>query len=229
MDATERERLAEFLIRCGVTPQRAGDLSALERLYRDLVAANETTNLTAVTAEADYWNLHVADSLAVGLAVPELLAGPVTAADVGCGAGFPMLPLAWANPQLRMTGIESRGRKADFVRQQIAAIGLAHAAVVTGRARELARLPEHAGRYEAVLLRAVGPAGKLIRECRSLLAPAAGAKLIFYTTPAAASEQRGEAAREAAKFGLTLRESETITLPAGSGARLFIIAERAHS
>jgi 16S rRNA (guanine527-N7)-methyltransferase len=222
----ERERLAEFLIRCGVGPRRAADLSALERLYRDLVGANETTNLTAVTAEADYWHLHVADSLAVGRAVPQLLAGPVTAADVGCGAGFPMLPLAWANPELRVTGIESRGRKADFVRRQIAAMGLAHVAVVTGRAREVARLPQHAGRYQAVLLRAVGPPGKLIRECRSLLAPSAGAKLIFYTTPAAAAEQRAEAAREGAKFGLKLRESQTISLPAGSGERQFLIAER---
>jgi 16S rRNA (guanine527-N7)-methyltransferase len=226
VDATERERLAEFLIRCGVTPRRAADLSALERLYRDLVAANEATNLTAVTAEGDYWHLHVADSLAVGLAVPELLAGPVTAADVGCGAGFPMLPLAWANGELRVTGIESRGRKADFVRRQIAAMGLPHAAVVTGRAREVARMPDHAGQYQAVLLRAVGPPGKLIRECRGLLAPAAGAKLIFYTTPAAAAEQHAEAAREAAKFGLSLRESQTISLPAGSGDRQFLIAER---
>ena len=227
MDAMDREKLAEFLIRCGVRPERAADLSAMERLYRDLVAANRTTNLTTVTDEADYWNLHVADSLAVGLVEPELLSGPVEAADVGCGAGFPMLPLAWANGELRVTGIESRGRKAEFVRRQIEAMGLAHAAVVAGRAREVARLGDHAGQYQAVLLRAVGQAGKLIRECRGLLAPTAGAKLIFYTTPAAAAEQRGEAAREAAKFGLVLRESDVIALPAGSGSRQFLIAERA--
>ena len=223
----EQDRLAEFLIHCGVRPQRAADLSTLERLYRDLVAANRTTNLTGLTGESDYWHLHVADSLAVGLAVPELLREPVTAADVGCGAGFPMLPLAWANQELRVTGIESRGRKAEFVRRQIAAMGLAHAAVVTGRAREVARLGEHAGRYQAVLLRAVGPAGKLIRECRGLLAPEAGAKMIFYKTPAAVAEERPQAAREAAKLGLTLRESEVIALPAGSGSRQFLIVERA--
>ena len=128
------------------------------------------------TDEDVYWVLHVADSLSVGLAMPELLREPLTVADVGCGAGLPMLALAWANPELRLTGIEPRRRPAEFVRRQIEALGLTHCSVLARQAREAGRLPEHTGRYNVVLARAVGPAGKLIRDARRLLRAAPGAR-----------------------------------------------------
>jgi 16S rRNA (guanine527-N7)-methyltransferase len=223
-DATGPKAVAEFLRRCGVTPERLGRLDVLRRLYDALVEANRTTNLTRITDEAAYWHLHVADSLSVGLAVPELLREPLAVADVGCGAGFPLLPLAWANPNLRITGIESARKKVAFVRRQIEALALANGSVVAARAREAARLPAHAGRYEVVLARAVARADKLIRECRALLRPGAAARIVVYKTPDAVAEERDLATRQAAKFGLAIRESQIIDLPAASGRRQFLIA-----
>jgi 16S rRNA (guanine527-N7)-methyltransferase len=217
----DRDELIGFLRRCGVAEARLADLSPMRRLRADLVEANRSTNLTGITGDDDFWLLHLADSLAVGLAAPELMTEALAVADVGCGAGFPMLPLAWANPALAVTGIDGRRRKIEFVRRQIESLGLAKCRDIAGNARELARLPEHAGAYDAVLLRAVGTPGRLLRECRML--PRPGGKIIFYATPAAADEQRELSRRQAGKFGLAMAESPAIALPCGAGERRFVI------
>ena len=220
MAPMNRNDLTDFLLRCGVPASRLADLSALEQLHTNLVEANRTTNLTRITGEDEYWLLHVADSLAVGLAAPDLMTDPLAVADVGCGAGFPMLPLAWANLRLAVTGIDSRGKKIDFVRKQIAALGLARCRAIHGRARELARQGDHIAAYDAVLLRAVGAPTKLLRDCRPLVRP--GGRIIFYATPAGADEHRDASAREASKLHLDLAESATVSLPHCAGQRKFI-------
>jgi 16S rRNA (guanine527-N7)-methyltransferase len=206
-----------FIRSCGA----ALPLDAMQRLAADLAEANRTLNLTRVT---DFWVGHVADSLSVGLVVPELLTSALTIADVGCGAGFPLLPLAWANPALRATGFESRKKKAHFVIREIERLELSNAWVEPRRAREAGRLEEHGGRYDAVLVRAVGPAGKLVRECRALMAP--DGVLILYKTPQAVAAELPLAEREAAKYGLAVEVSGVIELPEEGGQRQFLLMRR---
>jgi len=220
----DRDELSSFLQACGVAESLLTDMSDMQRLRADLAEANRATNLTGITGADEFWLLHVADSLAVGLAVPELMSEALAVADIGCGAGFPMLPLAWANRALAVTGIDGRRRKIEFVRRQIESLGMTKCRAITGRARELARLPEHAGAYDAVLLRAVAAPGKMLRECRAL--PRPGGKIIFYTTPSAADEQRPLSRREAGKFGLEMAESPTIALPCAAGERRFVTFTR---
>lgn len=216
----------EFMRACGVPPARLAETAVLDRLYDDLAAANEVTNLTRVIGPAEYALLHVLDSLLVGRAVPELITDALLVADVGCGAGFPLLPLAWANPRLRLVGIESRGKKVAFLQREIAALGLASASAVTLRAREAAHLPQHAGKYDVVLLRAVGPAERMLKECRGLLSEAPQAKIVFYKTPAAIEEELPLALREAEKFRLKLDTSDVFDLPESAGKRQFLLAHR---
>lgn len=195
----------------------------MQRLYSDLMEANRRTNLTRITSEDDFWNLHVLDSLAVGLALPEVLRASLRLADVGCGAGFPLLPLAWANPLLDITGIEARGKKVEFLQAEIAALGLANAHVHQAQAREAGRTDGLGRQFDVVLLRAVGPAGKLLRACRHLLKDTIGAKIVFYKTPDAVETERPLAQREAEKFGLTFLETPPFALPGRSGQRQFLI------
>ncbi len=226
-----------FLRACGVDLERS-PLQVMRRLYADLLAANREDNLTRITAEADFWVKHVADSVAVGLAVPGLVgrtsrssAGEtgeaiVRVADVGCGAGFPLLPLAWASPALSFTGFESRGKKADFVSREIRRLGLGNAHVVSRRAREAGRLPEHAGQYDVVLLRAVGAAGEMVRGCRALLREEPGARMVHYKTPDGVAAEQAMAEREAGKYGLAVETSQTIELPGEDGERQFLLLRR---
>ena len=79
----------------------------LEKLYRALVETNKLYNLTAVTDEQGVAGLHFADSL---LALP-YLQNTKTLLDVGCGAGFPCLPIAIARPDISVLGIDSTAKK----------------------------------------------------------------------------------------------------------------------
>jgi 16S rRNA (guanine527-N7)-methyltransferase len=230
---------ADFLGRCGVEAAQSPPV-LMERLFEDLVRANRRMNLTRITSPEDFWTLHVLDSLSVALVAPELMQAPpkkgtdaffetepgcrssLSVADVGCGGGFPMLPLAWAAPALRIVGIESRKRKAEFVREEAKFLGFTNCSVAPRQAREVARSPDCAGRFDIVLLRAVGASGEMIRECRNLL-KGDGAKIINYKTPEAVAEERRLTQREAKKFGFEIIESEVIDLPREAGRRQFVI------
>ncbi len=215
-----------FWRECGLTPAAVGRLAAMEGLWRALVEANLRDNLTRITDEREFWLRHVADSLLVGQVCPAIMTEAISVADVGCGGGFPILPLACVNPQLRITGIESRRKKVAFVAAQIEAIGATEASAVALQAREAGRDEAHAGRYDIVLLRAVGDAGKMVREVRQLLSPQAGSCVIHYKTPESIDAEWPLAVREAEKFGMVASRSPVLLLPDGAGHRQFVIMTR---
>lgn len=216
------EEQSAFLQRCGIDPANL-DLNVMSRLFDDLLQANRRTNLTRILDADEFWNLHVLDSLSVGMVLPEIMSASLRVADVGCGAGFPLFPLAWANPNLEITGIESRGKKAEFIQKQAATSGWNNVHVVNLRAREAGRKNEWKERFDLVLLRAVGSARKMLRECRRFLKSAPEAKIIFYKTPAAVEAELPDARREADKFRLQPATSSAFTLPENSGERQFLL------
>lgn len=213
-------------MRCGLSPERVTDLGKLEVFYADLLTANQDTNLTRITAPQEFWLKHVADSLAAALALPALVNQPWRVADVGSGAGFPLIPLAWANPAARFTGIEVNHKKLAYLQHAIDKLGLTNCELLGCQAREAGRLPEHQGLYDAVLSRAVGSPATLVRDCRQLLKPQPGARIVLYTTPTGVEGARALAAREAAKFDLTVVDSAAISLPEDAGSRQFLMFVR---
>ncbi len=213
-----------FVLDCGVPEAVFVRLEILERFRCDLEAANARHNLTRLTDVADFWVKHVADSLAVGLAVPELFTRAWHAADVGCGAGFPLIPLAWANPALAITGLEVNGKKTAFLATASRQLSLSNCHLLGRQAREASRLPGHQQAYDLVMARAVSAPHELIRECRSLLNPATGGRLILFSTPDALRADALLLRREADKFDLTLSYSRDITLPGQAGTRQFAVA-----
>ena len=58
-------------------------------LYQILTIANEQVNLTRIDSEEGFWIKHVADSLMLGVAFPDLTRQKLRVGDIGCGAGFP--------------------------------------------------------------------------------------------------------------------------------------------
>lgn len=213
-----------FVLACGVPEAAFARLELLERFRRALETANARHNLTRLTDTADFWVKHVADSLAAGVAVPELFSRAWRAADVGCGAGFPLIPLAWANPALTITGIEVNGKKTAFLEMASRQLPLPNCHLLGRQAREAGRLPGHQNAYDLVMARAVSEPHELIRECRGLLNPAAGGRLILFSTPDALRADAPFLHREADKFDLTLSYSQEITLPGQAGTRQFAIA-----
>jgi 16S rRNA (guanine527-N7)-methyltransferase len=203
-----------------------GDLRTLARLGENLRVANRTINLTRLSTPRDYWLGHVADSLLALHFMPSLRTEPLRIADVGCGAGFPLLVLAWANPAATLTGIEATAKKVDFIRNQIAELGLPNVTACHAQAREAARQDDLAGAFDLVVARAVGPTAKLLKDARGLLATAPSSALLSYKTPQALAEEQPLTRREAEKFGYDVSLSPVFDLPGQGGPRQFILCRQ---
>lgn len=97
--------------------------------YQALIAKwNRVYNLTAVRSPEEMLTHHLLDSLAV---VPALKARfgaeqPFRLLDVGAGAGLPGVVIAIALPQSQVTCVDTVAKKASFIRQVAAELGLKH-------------------------------------------------------------------------------------------------------
>jgi 16S rRNA (guanine527-N7)-methyltransferase len=80
---------------------------------------------------------------------------PLSVADVGSGAGLPGIPLAISLPGVRFTLIERMGRRAGFLRNTLAVLGLAN---VTVEEYEMEKAMP--GRFDMVVFRAFRPLEK---------------------------------------------------------------------
>lgn len=222
MCGSSEKALEAFWVSCGLSSAAWPAASdAFDRYERLIGSRNAAARLMGPGTEGDFSLKHVADSLAILLAWPDLLAGDVDLADVGCGAGLPGIVLAIALPDLRLTAIESNRRKAAFVRDAADALGLAdRVQVVARRSRELGYQDAYRRRFPVTTARAVAPGEKVIRDTRLLIAP--GGSAFLYKTPDAVADEWPLATREAGKHGLALDTSEVIALPAGAGTRQFL-------
>jgi 16S rRNA (guanine527-N7)-methyltransferase len=126
-------------------------------------------NLVSSAAREVLWERHVLES--VGLS--RLLPSPGSAAtllDVGSGGGFPGLVIAIMRPDLAVTLLDSRQKKAGFLRETAHGLGL-HSVVLQGRAEEFAQDEVHRSRYDLVTARAVAPMKQLLAWTLPFLAP----------------------------------------------------------
>jgi 16S rRNA (guanine527-N7)-methyltransferase len=132
----------------------AAQLAAFDAFARVLLDWNQRVNLTRITDPSAIVTKHFLDSLSVALALADL-SPALSLIDVGSGAGFPGLPLKIALPQLRVTLLESTGKKTAFLQHAVAALKLEGVAVVTARAEEAGRQPQHRAQYDVAVARAV--------------------------------------------------------------------------
>jgi 16S rRNA (guanine527-N7)-methyltransferase len=124
-----------------------------------LIEKNQVMNLTAITEPAEVARLHFLDCLALlGLAD---FAGK-TVIDVGCGAGFPGLPLKLAQPSMDLTLLDSLAKRMDWLREIVPQLDT-EAEVVTARAEELAF--QRRERYDIAVSRAVARLNILCELC----------------------------------------------------------------
>lgn len=141
---------AQTLLGLRLTTRQADALLIYER---ELIAWNEKFNLTAIREPESIRSKHFLDSLSCILALRE--APPGKLVDVGTGAGFPGIPLKIILPGLKLTLVESVGKKADFCRHITECLGLEGVEILHARAEEVGRMPSHRGQYDWAVARAV--------------------------------------------------------------------------
>lgn len=141
---------------------RAEARGQLER-YLDLLEKwNRVYNLTAIRGRAQMVTHHLLDSVAI---LPHVKGPRVL--DVGSGAGLPGIPLAIADTGLQVTLLDSSQKKAAFLRQAVAELGLKNAGVESGRVESW---PTSA-RFQTVVSRAFAGLGEFVAASGRLLAP----------------------------------------------------------
>src|ERR1700694_1074231 len=89
--------------------------------------------------------------------------------DVGSGGGLPGLPLKIARPDLSVTLVEADQRKAAFLVQACAALGLDDVEVLARRAEDTGRDPRYRERFDVAVARALAPMPVLAELCLPLV------------------------------------------------------------
>ena len=164
---------------------------------RAMVKQNEVMNLTAITEDAQVAKLHLLDSLTV-LCCADLKGK--TMIDVGCGAGFPGVPLAIACPEANITLLDSLGKRVKWLEQILPQLGI-HAECVTARAEEAVASRRES--YDFATSRAVARLNILL-ELTAPYVKVGGAVLAM--KGAAAKEELSECAGAMKKLGLKLED-----------------------
>ena len=160
-----RGELDAGLAALGLDPALSAPLLAyLALLHR----WNGTYNLTAIREPREMLTKHLLDSLAMH---PHVADGRL--ADLGTGPGLPGIPLAIAKPGLRVTLVESNGKKARFLREALRTLRLANAEVAESRIEALDRpgaFDQLTARALATLPQIVTLGGHLLQRGGRLLA-----------------------------------------------------------
>ena len=162
-----------------------------------MVRQNEVMNLTAITEPAAVAKLHLQDSLCV-LEAAEL--NGKTLIDVGCGAGFPGVPVAIANQNCKVTLLDSLGKRMAWLEQILPQLDV-RATCVTARAEEYA--PAHREQFDYATSRAVARLNILL-ELTAPFVKVGGAVLAM--KGAAAREELEEAKSAVTKLGLKVEK-----------------------
>jgi 16S rRNA (guanine527-N7)-methyltransferase len=131
-------------------------LEAFEIYGRQLVSWNEQVNLTRIIDPTEIARKHFLDSLSIWPVLPPQPA-PLSMIDVGSGAGFPGLPLKLIQPNLRLTLLESTGKKTAFLQHLDQTLQLSQVTILTARAEEAGQQPAHREQYDLAVARAVAP------------------------------------------------------------------------
>lgn len=131
------------------------------KLTERMLEENEKYNLTAITDPDKIILNHYADCAALAVRLPK----NVKVADVGCGAGFPTLPVAILRPDVKILAIDSTAKRIGYVNETAAILGLENVTAIAMRAEDGGKNPEYREKFDVVTARAVAEMRVLTELC----------------------------------------------------------------
>jgi len=164
--------LAEGLAKLGLNENESRIFPLLERYIEEIELFNPAYGLVKVKDRRELIVKHILDSLAPLKVKCDLFEGreSLRIADVGSGAGLPGIPLAICLPDATFTLIERMGRRAGFLRDAIAVLGLPNVAIEEADTDELTLAAND--RYDLIVFRAFKPLDDaLLKGLFALLKP----------------------------------------------------------
>ncbi|MBP6016823.1 MAG: 16S rRNA (guanine(527)-N(7))-methyltransferase RsmG [Candidatus Promineofilum sp.] len=163
-----------------LTAEQLSQFAVYESL---LLEWNDRISLTAIRDPHEIRIRHFLDSLTCATVTGSLAACSMI--DVGSGGGFPGLPLKILFPGLRLTVMDSVGKKARFLELVVRELGLEDVTVLAERAETLGHSPMYRAAFDWATARAVAE----LRVLAELLLP-------FVRVGGHMLAQKGESARQ---------------------------------
>jgi 16S rRNA (guanine527-N7)-methyltransferase len=195
-------------------------VTALNTYEKELLEWNRKFNLTAIRDSESIRTKHFLDSFSCVLAWK---APPNSLIDVGTGAGFPGIPLKILYPNLKLTLVESVGKKAMFCEHVVRRLGLEQVEVVHGRAEELGQNPQHREKYDWAVARAVANLNVLSEYLIPLVRIGGG----MLAQKGESGPAEAQSAEEAMKLlGGKLKQLIPVNLPGVADDRYLVVVEK---
>lgn len=217
MEALIAQGLEELGLTAQVPAQAPAQLAEYGRL---LLEKNQVMNLTAIREEDGVARLHMLDCAAL-LRYADFQGK--TLIDVGTGAGFPGLALKILVPSLKVTLLDSLGKRVDWLNEVAARLGLSGVEAIHARAEEQAQVKGFRDSFDFVTARAVAD----LRLLSELCLPYAKVGGVFLSMKSVESGPELEGAAHAIKFmGGRVRETVDYTIPGTDVTHRVILVDK---
>ncbi len=130
-------------------------------LTAHMLEENEKYNLTAITDPEKVILNHYADCASLCAELPR----GCRVIDVGCGAGFPTLPVAILRPDVQISALDSTAKRTSYVAGAAELLGLENVKTITMRAEDGSHMPQLRESYDIATARAVAELRVLAELC----------------------------------------------------------------
>lgn len=199
-----------------------GQLNKLSEFRRLLIEKNKVLNLTAIEDPEEIEIKHFIDSIVGANIIDELTGESFRMIDVGCGGGFPGIPLAVLFDRADVTMMDSLNKKIAFVNEAIEKLELRNARAIAARAEDFARTEERES-FDICVSRAVADMAVLLEYCLPLVK--VDGYCVLYKS--GKCEDELENAGEALKvLGGGWAEIKKFTLPKEAGERSIVVIRK---
>lgn len=207
--------LDSYKIRCSNK-----QLEQFDKYFQLLIDTNKKINLTTITDKNEVTIKHFFDSITpafyINFSNQEII-------DIGTGAGFPGIPLKILFPDLKITLLDSLGKRTSFLHLIKEDLNLGNLTIVHGRAEDVAKKKEFREAFDFGISRAVARLN-VLSELTLPFVKKEG--LMIALKGSKANEEITEAAKALTTLGGAIDNKHTFTLPNNSGERTIIIIKK---
>ncbi|MCX6065644.1 MAG: 16S rRNA (guanine(527)-N(7))-methyltransferase RsmG [Chloroflexi bacterium] len=211
-------RDAQQLFGLSLSPRQMAQLAVYER---ELLEWNDKFNLTAIRDVSSIRAKHFLDSFSCTLAWKEQT--PRRLIDVGTGAGFPGIVLKLLYPGMKLTLVESVGKKANFCAHMVQTLELENVEILSARAEDVGQNPAHREKYDWAVARAVAAMPVLVEYLLPLVRLGGG----MLAQKGESGPAETQSAEKALKLlGGRMRQLVKVELPGVADERYLVVVDK---
>ena len=198
-------------------------INQFNQYFTSLIETNKKVNLTRITEKDEVYLKHFWDSITPLFTFGSVLKAADTLCDVGAGAGFPSIPLKIMLPELKVTIVDSLGKRLNFLQGLITQLNLKNVTLVHGRAEDVGQNKQYREQFDVVTARAVANMAVLSEYCLPLIKESGN----FIALKGPKAEDELKSARKALKvLGGKVIAVKELQLPRSTEERTLILIEK---